>query len=144
MLHFEIYQNKKNIYMESIVVYFLCLLYMEWELYQMVSHTFVLNTYFQFLNKITCIFTHFFTHIYYFQKNWKLFFKHTYQTGLKYPNMKGSSQIKHSSATTKLLVIYIYMCVCVRARAYACVIWLTGRRGEFKTWMSLLKVLIKL
>ena len=40
MLHFEIYQNKK--YIESIVVYSLRLLYIEWELYHMVSHAFVL------------------------------------------------------------------------------------------------------
>ena len=41
-----------------------------------------LNTCFHFLNNITRIFTHFFTHIY-FQKNRKLLFKHTYQTGPK-------------------------------------------------------------
>ena len=39
-----------------------------------------LNICFQFLNNITHISTHFFTHTY-FQKNWKLLFKHTYQTG---------------------------------------------------------------
>ena len=38
---------------------------------------------FQFLNYITCIFIHVFTDTY-FQKNWKLLFKHMYQTGLKY------------------------------------------------------------
>ena len=38
---------------------------------------------FQFLNNITRIFTHFFT-LKYFQKNWKLLFKHTYQTN---PNL---------------------------------------------------------
>ena len=35
----------------------------------------ILNTYFQFLNNITRISTYFFTHTY-FQKNWKLLFKH--------------------------------------------------------------------
>ena len=39
----------------------------------------ILNTCFQFLNNITSISIHFFTHMY-FQKNWKLLFKHTYQT----------------------------------------------------------------
>ena len=38
-----------------------------------------LNTCFQFLNNITHVFIHFFTHTY-FQKNWKLLFKYTYQT----------------------------------------------------------------
>ena len=38
-----------------------------------------LNICFQYLNNITSIFTYFFTYTY-FQKNWKLLFKHTYQT----------------------------------------------------------------
>ena len=42
-----------------------------------------LNACFQFLNNITCIFTHFFTHVN-FQKNWKMLFKYTYQTSPKY------------------------------------------------------------
>ena len=39
-----------------------------------------INIYFQFLNNITYIFIHFFTHTY-FQKNWNLLFKQTYQIG---------------------------------------------------------------
>ena len=46
-----------------------------------------LNTCFQFLNNITRISTHFFIHTY-FQKKWKLLFKHTYQT---YPNSSDES-----------------------------------------------------
>ena len=43
----------------------------------------ILNTSFQFSNNIIHISSHFFTHTY-FQKNWKLLFKHMYQTGLKF------------------------------------------------------------
>ena len=42
-----------------------------------------LNTCFQFLNNITHISTYFFIHMY-FQKNWKLLFKYTYQMGSKH------------------------------------------------------------
>ena len=51
------------------------------KLYGVVSYIILnINIYFQFLNNITCIFIHFFIHTY-FQKNWNLLFKQTYQIG---------------------------------------------------------------
>ena len=52
-----------------------------------------LNTCFQFSNNITRISTHFFTHMY-FQKNWKLLFKHTYQTDLCFGNTSSTQNIE--------------------------------------------------